>query len=105
MAKKCLTLIINQVVKHELVERFLATEAIDSFTISNAEGYSRYPKEDPNETMRNRVEGFMPRAFVHVLIDEKNIKEIINLIEGCSRCREGKQGRWWISDVQDFGYL
>ena len=101
---KCLTLVIHESAKQDLIDYLLDRSDISGFTLSLAEGHSRTTQRNPFETTRDVVLGYVPRARVDVIVDDEVLPAVLGEICHCDSCVTGR-GVWWVTDVQDWGTL
>jgi len=101
---KCLTLVIHESAKQDLIDHLLSRDDISGFTLCAAEGHSRRTSGNPFETTRDVVLGYVPRVRVDVITSDANLPNIRDQICHCDSCVTGR-GVWWITEVQDWGTL
>ncbi len=101
---KCLTLIIHQAAKQDLIDLLRASDAVHGFTILNGEGHSKNTGQNPFETSRDRVMGYLPRVRVDVILEAAAVDPMIKALTTCDSCVSGL-GVWWVTPVERSGYL
>ncbi len=101
---KCLTLIIHEAAKHDIIERLRDEESVRGFTILSGEGHSRRTQRNPFETNHDRVMGYVPRVRVDVVLEAKAVEPLLGKLKDCDSCVTGL-GVWWVTPVEASGYL
>ena len=101
---KCLTLVIHESAKQDLIDHLLGRQDISGFTLTAAEGHSRRTKNNPFETTREVVLGSVPRIRVDVIVGDDELPTLRDEICHCDSCVTGR-GVWWVTEVQDWGTL
>ena len=100
----CLTLVIHESAKQDLIDHLLQRDDIDGFTLTPAEGHSRKTRGNPFETTRDVVLGYVPRVRVEILVRDADLPGVREEICVCDSCVSGR-GVWWVTAVQDWGTL
>jgi len=101
---KCLTLIVHQTARQDLLDSLSSAPQVTGFTISKAEGHSERTGDNPFDTVRDRVLGFVPRVRVDVLIEDDEVDAVLARLRDCESCVVGR-GIWWVTPVLDYGPL
>ncbi len=100
---KCLSLIINESSKNEIVELMRRLSEVDAYTIFHGEGH--YSSNiQPFESAHDEVLGYVPRIRIDVFLEEKDVEKVIYQIKACSACT-AKLGLYWTSTVDQMGNL
>lgn len=101
---KLLTLIVHREAQQDLLDLLMSHEHVRGFTTTRGEGHSCRTQHNPFETDRDRVLGYVPRVRVDVLLPEEHLPGVLDLLRGCESCVSGL-GIWWVTTVDDSGYL
>lgn len=100
---KCLSLIINQSSKNEIVELMRRLPEVDAYTIFHGEGHYS-GNIQPFESAHDEVLGYVPRIRMDVFLKEENVDNVIEKIKTCSSCAS-RRGIYWTSPVDNMGEL
>jgi nitrogen regulatory protein P-II 1 len=101
---KCLTFVIHESAKQDLLDQLLGAPQIPGFTLIRAEGHSTRTGENPFDTARDRVLGYVPRYRVDVILEDEAVQEVLEQLQACDSCVVGR-GVWWVTPVDDHGLL
>jgi nitrogen regulatory protein P-II 1 len=101
---KCLTFVIHQTAKQDLLDHLLDAQEIPGFTVSAAEGHSERTEQNPFETARDRVLGYVPRYRVEVILEDDAVDTVLERLQDCDSCVVGR-GIWWVTPVESHGVL
>jgi nitrogen regulatory protein P-II 1 len=101
---KCLTLVIHESAKQDLIDHLRASADVTGFTLLPGEGHSVRTGLSPFETVKDRVLGYVPRWRVDVILTEAALDRMKQYLKGSGCCASGR-GVWWVTDVLDWGKL
>jgi nitrogen regulatory protein P-II 1 len=101
---KCLTLIMHESIKQELIDMFRQMKEVTGYTFIHGEGHSSDTDHNPFETNRDRVMGYVPRVRVDLILADEDVENVMLRLQGCDSCLAGL-GVWWISPVDQWGQL
>ena len=100
---KCLSLIINESSKNDLVELMRRLPEVDAYTLFHGEGHYS-GNIQPFESAHDEVLGYVPRIRIDIFLEEEHVETVIEHIKACAGC-SAKLGRYWTSPVDDMGQL
>ena len=100
---KCLSLVINESSKREIVELMRRLPEVDGYTIFHGEGHYSGTIQ-PFESAHDEVLGYVPRIRIDVFLKEADVEKVINQIKTCASCTS-RRGLYWTSTVDDLGEL
>jgi nitrogen regulatory protein PII len=100
---KCLSLVINESSKREIVELMRRLPEVDGYTIFHGEGHYSGTIQ-PFESAHDEVLGYVPRIRIDVFLQEADVEKVINQIKMCSSCAS-RRGLYWTSTVDDLEEL
>jgi nitrogen regulatory protein P-II 1 len=101
---KCLTLVIHDSAKQDLIDHLSASPDVSGFTLLPGEGHSVRTALSPFETVKDRVLGYVPRWRVDVILSEEALTRMQTYLRGSTCCAAGR-GFWWVTEVLDSGRL
>ena len=101
---KCLTLVTHASAKDDLIDFLLHHDKITGFTLTASEGHSRSTGDNPLESSRDRVLGYVPRVRIDVIVDEETLQSVLDQLCDCDSCVTGR-GVWWVTPVEKWGGL
>ncbi|MCK5796055.1 MAG: DUF3240 family protein [Deltaproteobacteria bacterium] len=101
---KCLTLIVHQSAKQHLLDLLSSTPEVPGFTLVQAEGHTDHTGDNPFESIRDRVLGYVPRIRVDVLLEDDAVDPVLARLRDCESCMKGR-GIWWVTSVATHGTL
>ncbi|MDY0000466.1 MAG: DUF3240 family protein [Polyangia bacterium] len=101
---KCLTIIVHRSAKQHLLDQLRVTPEVRGFTTQPAEGHSEHTGDNPFETTRDLVLGYVPRERVDILLDETAVSPVLASLQNCDSCLRGR-GIWWVTQVEQWGSL
>jgi len=100
---KCLSLIINESSKNEMVEFLRSLPEVSAYTIFHGEGhYSGNLR--PFESARDEVMGYVPRIRIDLLLEADAVDAVVDRIKHCSACAS-RRGIYWVSPVSAMGEI
>ena len=100
---KILSLMLNESKQNEIVELLQQLKEVNAYTIFHGEGH--FPGNiAPFESVHDEVMGFVPRIRIDLLLDDKDVTQVLSTIKGCSTCGS-HGGVYWISPVDGIGEL
>lgn len=100
---KCLSLIINESSKNEIVELMRRLSEVEAYTIFHGEGHYS-GNIQPFESAHDEVLGYVPRIRIDVFLKEEDVEKVIKQIKTCSVCTS-RRGLYWTSTVDNLGDL
>ena len=101
---KCLTLFLHAAVRNDVVDALRATDEVTGFTLVECQGHSTRSGEDPFLAARDRVEGFVPRLRIDLVLEDAAVQPVLERVRGQLEGSEA-HGTWLVSDVEGFGRL
>ncbi len=100
---KCLSLIINESSKNEIVELMRSLSEVDAYTIFHGEGH--YSGDiQPFESAHDEVLGYVPRIRLDVFLKAEDVDTVVNRLKACAVCAS-RLGLYWTSTVDNMGEL
>ena len=100
---KCLSLVINESSKNELVELMRRLPEVNGYTIFHGEGHYS-GNIQPFESAHDEVLGYVPRIRIDVFLKEEDVDRVIEQVKACSVCSL-RRGLYWTSTVDNLGEL
>ncbi len=101
---KCLTLIVHASAKRDVADRLRNIPGVSGFTLVPCEGHSAETRQDAFQSVRDRVEGYVPRVRVDVVLEDAQITSVIETLKKGGP--EGARiGIWFVSDIHESGTL
>ena len=100
---KCLSLVVRESTKGELVERLRSIPAVSTYTIFSGEGHSTQGVQ-PFESAHDEVVGYVPRIRIDLVVEAEAVRSVIDSIRELTT-PAGKLGTYWISAVDEIGEL
>lgn len=101
---KHLTLIVHTNVKQDLSDQLRGMDQVSGFTFSNAEGHGVQSENDPFLSARDKVVGYTPRVRVDVLLEDDDVKTVLDKIRSTTNGIKDK-GLYWLTAVDESGQL
>jgi len=99
---KLLTIIVHEQAKDSLVEILNSHEDVTSWIITTTEGHAFGTKDNPFETARDLVLGYVPRLKFEIVLSESALEDVVDRISLCKSCIEGT-GLWYSTSLHDYG--
>lgn len=100
---KCLSLIINESSKSDIVEMMRNLPEVTAYTMFHGEGHYSggiQPFESPND----EVLGYVPRIRIDLFLKDDDVEKVIASFRSCSPC-SSKRGLFWVSSMDSIGNL
>lgn len=101
---KCLTLILPESAKQDLIDFFQQLPEISGYTFIRGEGHSQDTGRNPFETNLDRVVGYVPRTRVDLILPDPDVDKVLQKMRSCESCSKAI-GLWWVSPVEGWGHL
>ncbi len=101
---KHLIMIIHTNAQQDLSDQLRSMDQISGFTFSKAEGHGVQAENDPFLTDRDRVVGYIPRIRVDILLEDKDVDTVIDIIRQSTKGVKN-QGIYWVTAVEKNGQL
>jgi nitrogen regulatory protein P-II 1 len=101
---KCLTLVIHEAAEQDLLDYLLDCEHVSGFTTTRVHGHSRNTQDNPFDTTRDRVLGYVPRLRMDLLVEDELLEKVLSGLRRCEACVTGL-GIWWVTAVESSGQL
>lgn len=98
---KNLVVIIPASAQQECADRLRNLSMLDGFTFTPVEGHGRQTDRDPLLSPRDRVVGYVPRVRIDIVLENTAVNNVIDTLRG----NVGRQGVYWVTDVDDYGRL
>ncbi len=98
---KCLSLLVNESTKRELVELLQGLPEVSAYTIFHGEGHHTGDQQ-PFDSALDEVMGFVPRIRIDLFVAKENLTSVVERIKGCGSCEQAK-GLYWVSAVEAMG--
>ena len=99
---KKLTLVVHSSLQQALADCLRGLE-LETFMFTHVEEHSAQLENDAFLSARDLVVGYVPQVRVDVIIDDERARQLLDEIRG-SKAYNGK-GRFWITDVEEYGEL
>lgn len=96
-----LVVIVNANVIRTVTDRLRELE-IPGFTLTHVEGHGRRTAEDRFLSARDRVEGFVPRVRVDIVLPDEQVTKVLDALRDGSIGLAG-HGIYWVSPVDRLG--
>jgi len=100
---KCLSLLVNQSTKREIVELLQTLPEVSAYTIFLGEGHYVGNKQ-PFDSSLDEVLGFVPRIRIDLFLASQHLEQVVERIKGCGACGQSK-GLYWVSALDSMGEL
>lgn len=100
---KNLTLIVHANILQDVADILRGQEAIQGFTIAHVEGHGENVEHNPFLSTRDKVVGHTPRIRIDILLDEQDVKPVLQAIRSSSH--GAGQGIYWVTSVEEKGRL
>lgn len=101
---KLLTIIGRASSRADLIDVLARLPEVSGFTVTSSEGHGRSGEEDPFESARDRVEGFVPRVRIELLVEESVVPRILEAIAESGSGRAGER-LWWLQSLDEWGRI
>ncbi len=101
---KNLTLIIHADIEQALADVLRGLRQISGFTFTHVEGHGAQDERDPALSARDRVVGYTPHVRVDLVLEDKNVDEVLAALRE-SNCGVTGRGVYWVAPVEQHGRL
>ena len=98
---KCLSLLVNESTKRELVELLQSLPEVNAYTIFHGEGHHAGDQQ-PFDSALDEVMGFVPRIRIDLFLAKENLNGVVERIKACGG-RGLSKGLYWVSAVETMG--
>jgi len=99
---KKLTLVVHSSLQQELADCLRGLD-LETFMFTHVEEHSAQHESDTFLSARDLVVGYVPQVRVDVIIDDERARQLLAEIRG-SKAYNGR-GRYWLTDIEDYGEL
>jgi len=100
---KKLSIVVHQSLQQSLAD-YLRSQQLDTFMFTHIEEHSSQLQSDSFLSARDKVVGYVPQVRLDVILDETEIKRLLNNIRN-SDCAFTGRGIYWVCDIDEFGHL
>lgn len=101
---KQLSLIVHANIQQDLADQLRSLAQVSGFTFCRVEGHSAQADSDPLLSARDKVVGYIPRVRVEILLEDENVKPVLEALRNATYGLQG-QGVYWVTPVEENGYL
>ena len=101
---KNLTLIVQANIEQALADTLRGFKQVSGFTFTHVEGHGAQESHDPALSARDRVVGYVAHVRVDILLEDKNVDELLQALRA-SDCGLAGRGIYWITPVEQQGRL
>lgn len=101
---KNLTLIMPADVEQALADMLRGLKQVQGFTFAPVEGHGAHADESAHLSARDRVVGYVPYVRVDIVLDDKDLDEVLEALRHSQVGLAGR-GRYWITKVERLGQL
>lgn len=101
---KCLSLLVNESSKRELVELLRSLPEVSGYTVFRGEGHESKDQQ-PFATARDEVLGFVPRIRIDLFLASEHLEGVVEQLKRCNGCGTAGRGVYWVSSVDSMGEL
>lgn len=101
---KCLSLLVNESTKEEIIEMLQEVEEVNAYTLFTGEGHTKDISINPFENAADEVMGYVPRIRIDLILPKEAVPKVIAKFKTCQSCT-GRRGIYWVSPVEEFGTL
>jgi nitrogen regulatory protein P-II 1 len=77
---------------------------VQGFTFTHVEGHGTQDSRDPMLSARDHVVGYVPHARVDVILEEKDLEDVLGALRN-SQCGLAGRGHYWITEVERHGRI
>lgn len=101
---KILTLMVHAEVKQTLADTLRGLPQVQRFTFTQVEGHGAREGGDLALTTRDDVVGYVPQVRVDIMLEEKDLDEVLGALRN-SQCGLAGRGSYWMTAVERQGQL
>ncbi|MBI3546259.1 MAG: DUF3240 family protein [Gammaproteobacteria bacterium] len=101
---KNLTLMVHADVEQALADVLRGLKFLPGFSFTRVEGHGAQDARDPMLSARDRVVGYTPHVRVDMVLEDKNLEQVLQTLRATD-CGVVGKGVYWISEVQGHGRL
>ncbi len=101
---KQLTLIIHTNVQQDLADQLRSIEQVSGFTFVGVEGHGVQVEDDYLLSARDKVVGYTPRVQVEILLEDDDVKYVLDSIRNQTNGIEG-HSIYWVTEIIQSGRL
>lgn len=101
---KMLTLIVFADVKQMLADTLRGLQQVQGFTFSHVEGHGTQDSRNSALSARDHVVGYVPHARVDVILDAKDVEDVLGALRN-SQCGLAGRGHYWVTEVERQGRI
>ena len=101
---KHLTLIVHTNAQQDLADQLRTLEQVSGFTFGRVEGHGVQVENDPFLSARDKVVGYTPRVRVDILLQDNDVKSVLETLRNPTYGAEG-HGIYWVTAVEQSGRL
>jgi len=83
---------------------YLRSQQLETFMFSHIEEHSSHVEKDSFLSARDKVVGYVPQVRVDVILNQEDIKSLLENIKNSDCSFKGK-GFYWVTDIDEFGEL
>jgi len=100
---KKFSMVVHQSLQQALAD-YLRSQNLQTFMFSHLEEHSSHTGKDHFLSARDKVVGYVPQVRVDVIVDEEDVKHLLENMRNLDSAFKGK-GIYWVTDVDEFGSL
>ena len=98
---KCLSLLVNETTKAEIIELLQSLPEVSAYTIFRGEGHY-VGNVQPFDSALDEVMGFVPRIRIDLFLASEHLERVVGCIKQCGASGHSK-GLYWVSAVDSMG--
>ncbi len=99
---KCLTIFVHTAVADTFADTLLADPEISGFTLTPCQGHSPHTAEEAMVSMQDRVQGYVPRVRIDVVMEDSLVDPLLERLKEVSKA-EHSWGTWIVTEVHSMG--
>ena len=104
---KCLTLFLHAAHENGVVDCLRDAPEVPGFSLSDCRGHSAHTEDDRLSAALDRVEGYVPRVRVEVMLEDEHVEPVLERLARCTHAlgTSREVGAWFVADVTAHGRL
>ncbi len=100
---KKLSMVVHKSLQQTLAD-YLRSQNLKTFMFTHIEEHSSHVEKDSSLSARDKVVGYVPQVRLDIILDEKDIKLLLEKTRNYDTTFKGK-GIYWITNIDEFGEL
>jgi nitrogen regulatory protein P-II 1 len=100
---KKFTMVVHASAQQALAD-YLRSQNLESFIFSHVEEHSANIEKDAFLSARDKVVGYVPQVRVDLILDGDAVTALLNDMKNSEHSFNGR-GRYWVSDISEYGEL